>query len=272
MVDQNTFTETIREVAEIIRTSAEPMSREEILGYFKDMELNTEQENMVLEFLLTSHDEQEEEETEETEEPEVNTAVEVEEGEAEDAQTGKNDEPEDVLPDSPMFQMYLEELKNLPEYSEKEQIAMYQALLAGDESMVHKISDGWMKNVLTMAKNLALSSEGFEDVVQEGNMALFLKLSDLCGSKEKCDVEAELERAIEEAMKASIREMAGEDDSENAILGKVSLVNEAKNYLAKEKGSEPSMQEVGDYTKMSQEELADIYELIKKADVKKQGK
>ena len=61
MVDQNTFTETIREVAEIIRTSAEPMSREEILGYFKDMELNTEQENMVLEFLLTPHEEPEEE-------------------------------------------------------------------------------------------------------------------------------------------------------------------------------------------------------------------
>lgn len=267
MVDQNTFTETIREVAEIIRTSAEPMSREEILGYFKDMELNTEQENMVLEFLLTPHDEPEEEETED---PEVDVAAEAEE--AEDEKSEKKDDPEDILPDSPMFQMYLEELKDLPEYSGEEQIAMYQALLAGDESMVRKISDGWMKNVLTMAKNLALSSEGFEDVVQEGNMALFLKLSDLCGSKEKCDVEAELERAIEEAMKASIREMAGEDDSENAILGKVSLVNEAKNYLAKEKGSEPSMQEVGDYTKMSQEELADIFELIKKADVKKQGK
>ncbi len=267
MVDQNTFTENIREVAEIIRTSAEPMSREEILGYFKDMELNTEQENMVLEFLLTPHNEPEEEETED---PEVDAAAEAEE--AEDEKSEKKDDPEDILPDSPMFQMYLEELKDLPEYSEEEQIAMYQALLAGDESMVRKISDGWMKNVLTMAKKLALSSEGFEDVVQEGNMALFLKLSDLCGSKEKCDVESELEQAIEEAMKASIREMAGEDDSENAILGKVSLVNEAKNYLAKEKGSEPSMQEVGDYTKMSQEELTDIYELIKKADVKKQGK
>ena len=267
MTDQNTFTENIREVAEIIRTSAEPMSREEILGYFKDMELNTEQENMVLEFLLTPHNEPEEEETED---PEVDAAAEAEE--AEDEKSEKKDAPEDILPDSPMFQMYLEELKDLPEYSEEEQIAMYQALLAGDESMVRKISDGWMKNVLTMAKKLALSSEGFEDVVQEGNMALFLKLSDLCGSKEKCDVESELEQAIEEAMKASIREMAGEDDSENAILGKVSLVNEAKNYLAKEKGSEPSMQEVGDYTKMSQEELTDIYELIKKADVKKQGK
>ena len=90
MVDQNTFTETIREVAEIIRTSAEPMSREEILGYFKDMELNTEQENMVLEFLLTPHEEPEEEETEESK---VDEAAEKEEEEAEDAQTGKNDEP-----------------------------------------------------------------------------------------------------------------------------------------------------------------------------------
>ena len=81
MVDQNTFTETIREVAEIIRTSAEPMSREEILGYFKDMELNTEQENMVLEFLLTPHEEPEEEETEESK---VDEAAEKEEEEAEE--------------------------------------------------------------------------------------------------------------------------------------------------------------------------------------------
>ena len=34
MLDQNTFTETIRAVQDIIRTSAEPMTREEILSYF----------------------------------------------------------------------------------------------------------------------------------------------------------------------------------------------------------------------------------------------
>ena len=39
MLDQNTFTETIRAVQDIIRTSAEPMTREEILSYFKDMDL-----------------------------------------------------------------------------------------------------------------------------------------------------------------------------------------------------------------------------------------
>ena len=35
MLDQNTFTETIRAVQDIIRTSAEPMTREEILSYFR---------------------------------------------------------------------------------------------------------------------------------------------------------------------------------------------------------------------------------------------
>ena len=53
MLDQNTFTETIRAVQDIIRTSAEPMTREEILSYFKDMDLNAQQEEMVLEFLST---------------------------------------------------------------------------------------------------------------------------------------------------------------------------------------------------------------------------
>ena len=64
MLDQSVFTETILEVAEIIRTSATPLSKEEILSYFKEMELNEQQENMVLEFLLTPHEEEETDEAE----------------------------------------------------------------------------------------------------------------------------------------------------------------------------------------------------------------
>ena len=62
MLDQSVFTETIHEVAEIIRTSATPLSKEEILSYYKEMEINEQQEYMVLEFLLTPHEEEEAEE------------------------------------------------------------------------------------------------------------------------------------------------------------------------------------------------------------------
>ena len=77
MLDQNTFTETIRAVQDIIRTSAEPMTREEILSYFKDMDLNAQQEEMVLEFLSTPHDDPQPEENEpETKEAEYEETAE----------------------------------------------------------------------------------------------------------------------------------------------------------------------------------------------------
>lgn len=271
MLDQSVFTETIHEVAEIIRTSATPLSKEEILSYFKEMELNEQQENMVLEFLLTPHEEEEAEENEGGEQEaadwqetsDASVLAQNDPGKKEE----KNAEP-DVLPESKMFQMYLEEIGSLPVYSEKKQEEMYQKLLAGDESVINLISNSWMIKVLEIAKKLAVTSEGFEDVIQEGNMALFLKLTELCGCEEKTDVEAELQGAVETAMKSSILAEEGEDEDEKAMVGKLALVNEAKKYLAEEKGREATVQELAAYTQLTEEELSDILLLIQKADQK----
>jgi RNA polymerase primary sigma factor len=275
MLDQSVFTETIHEVAEIIRTSATPLSKEEILSYFKEMELNEQQESMVLEFLLTPHEEEEaEEETEENEGGEQEAADWQETSDASvlaqkdpDKKEEKNAEP-DVLPETKVFQMYLEEISSLPVYSGKKQEEMYQKLLAGDESVINPISDSWMIKVLETARKLAVTSEGFEDVIQEGNMALFLKLTELCGCEEKTDVEAELQGAVETAMKSSILAEEGEDEDEKAMVGKLALVNEAKKYLAEENGREATVQELAAYTQLTEEELSDILLLIQKADQK----
>ena len=264
-------------MAEIIRTSATPLSKEEILGYFKEMELNEQQENMVLEFLLTPHEEEdaEEEEAEETEAEEAQETAEWQDTtDASVFMQSDSDKKEaetkeaDCLPESKMFQMYLEEISSLPVYSETKIEEMYQKLLAGDESVIHTISDSWMIKVLELAKKLAVSSEGFEDVIQEGNMALFLKLTELCGSQEKTDVEAELQNAVEEAMKSSILAEEGEDEDEKAMVGKLALVNEAKKYLADEKGREATLSELAEYTQLTEEELSDILLLIQKANQK----
>ena len=117
MLDQNTFTETIRAVQDIIRTSAEPMTREEILSYFKDMDLNAQQEEMVLEFLSTPHDDPQPEENEpETKEAEYEETAEKEEiKESSAKKESAKDSVTDNISTSPMFQMYLEELKDIPE-------------------------------------------------------------------------------------------------------------------------------------------------------------
>lgn len=300
MLDQNTFIETVQSVAEIIRTSAEPIGRDEIMSYFKDMELNKAQEDMVFEFLITPHEQEDESagdyeeksredelhedelhEDEASENAALNNVI-YSEGDSMDAIAGgKNDkekqdneaEPDidedSLIPDSPMFRMYLEELEEIPNYTKAEQDDMYKKLLAGDESVIHTISNFWLKSVLAMAKKLAVTSEGFEDVVQEGNMGLFMCLTELCGCGDEIDVEKELLDAIEESMKACIREQTGEDESENTVVGKVSLVNRAVEKLKSDKGFEPSLSELSGYTGVDEEELENLLELIKKADVEK---
>ncbi len=253
MLDRNSFMETLREVAEIIRTSATPLSREEILSYFKDMELTDEQKNMVFEYLLTPHEEENNQQEEVEDEAE---AVEV-----------KTDS-EDYMPTGKTFQMYLEDITNLPLYTENEYEDMYRRLLGGEQELVKVLSDSWLCKVLEMAKKYASPKYNLEDVIQEGNIGLFIKLGELCGCNEAIDVESELTEAVDNAMKTYISQVTGEDDSENTVLGKVNLINEAIKYLSDKNGHEPSISELSEYTKMEPEELADITKIIEDAEKK----
>lgn len=277
MVDQNTFIETVQSVSQIIRTSADPIGREEIMSYFKDMDLNKAQEDLIFDFLLNHHDEpengQEDVETENTDEvSEKNTDIIYSEGEPigqkKDTASDENDDGFDedsLIPDSPMFKMYLEELDEIPEYSKEEQDELYKKLLNGDESVIHTISNMWLKSVLDMAKKLAVTKEGFEDVVQEGNMALFMHLTELCGAGENENIEDEILEVIEAAMKECIRDQTGESENENAMVGKVSLVSRAVEHLKSQNGTDPSAQELSEYTSVPADELSSILELLKKA-------
>lgn len=285
MLDQNTFMETVREVSEIIRTASEPLSREEILGYFAAMELNETQKEMVLEYLLKPEKDavsqkgtvdsdaaeeeiidedllEEEEGTLESEE----TSEALESGRRVEKSPKKGNQASE-LPDSPVFRMYLEEVGGISLCTPEELQKLYGQLSEGDDGVIGRISENWMHRILEQVKRLSVAAEDFSDVVQEGNMALFMKLSELCGSNTApTDVEAMLDRAVEAAMKGYIDEITGEDDVENAVVGKVTLVNEARKYLMEQNGQEPSIRELAKYTKMSASELRDMLDFIQKAE------
>jgi RNA polymerase primary sigma factor len=262
MLDQNTFTETIREVSEIIRTTETPLSREEILQYFDKMELNENQKNMVLDYLSKAQPEPEAESEESEDGEEAVESIEV--NESEDVNT---------LPDSPVFQMYLEEIQGLSLCTDEELSLLYEELWKGNASAIERISENWMLRILEQAKKLSVAAEDFSDVIQEGNMALFMKLSELCGAENNVEnpvkigeIESMLHQAVEAAMKNYLQGITGEDDVENAVVGKVTLVNEARKYLMEENSREPSLQELSKYTKMSVAELREMMDLIQRAE------
>lgn len=279
MLDQGLFTETIHEVAKIIRVSQGNMTREEILGYFKDMDLNEEQQNMVLEFLLNPHPEDEpiaenapsQEETSQSDDSETDDERAGANKKIGKAAKGSDSTASDEAESTGVFQMYLDELRELSTYSKEKQEKMYQALLGGDESVIADITNCWLPVVLENAKKLTESNDpdSLQDVVQEGNMALFLCLTELCGSHEKIDVESELATEIENAMKSCILEEEGDVESEDAMVGRIALVNEAVKYLEKEKGMKPGIAELAEYTKVPASELDEILLYIEKAEQKK---
>lgn len=260
MLDQNLFTETIREVAEIIRTSRDALSEEDILKYFESMELNDTQKHMVLEYLLKSQTATEDSSDDsENNEKLRDEDEQVQEYFKEDA---------DELPQSPVFQMYMDEIRELSICTKEELEDFYEDLLEGEVEALKKISDSWMIRVVDIAKELSVTPEDFSDVIQEGNMELFMKLSELCGSQERVDVEQTLEASIFMAMKAYVQELGIEDNVENTMVGKATLVNEARKYLMEENGQEPTISELVAYTHMDVGELGEIMDMIQRAENK----
>lgn len=77
MIDKVKFMETLRSVAEVAKVAQEPLTREEIISYFDDIELNEEQLTMVYNYLQNPMLGQEEP----TKEEEVTEEIESEEDE-----------------------------------------------------------------------------------------------------------------------------------------------------------------------------------------------
>lgn len=187
MLDRNSFMETLRSVAEIRRTSTEPLSKEEVLKYFEGMELTEEQTEMVYQYLLLP--------------PEVQTAEPEPEEEEEPAQIVEEPEEENIY-----FKMYLEELEQIEEMSEEEMRAAYKKLLDGDSSVIAPISESWLRSIAELAIPYAAQGANLQDVIQEGNMGLLLKLYELAGAGEVAAVDAILEGAVSAAMIAYTEE------------------------------------------------------------------
>ncbi len=187
MLDRNAFMETLRSVAEIQRTSTEPLSKEDILKYFDGMELTEEHLEMIYQYLQLP--------------PEVQTAEPEPEEEEEPQQIVEEPEEENVY-----FKMYLEDLDAIEEMSAEEMQAAYDKLLAGDASVIGAISESWLRSIAQLAIPYAAQGANLQDVIQEGNMGLLIKLSELVGAGNVPAMDAVLEGAVSAAMIAYTEE------------------------------------------------------------------
>ncbi len=272
MVDRALFMETLRAVQEIAKASPEPMGREEIQEFFKNMELSSEQQELIYQYFQKAM------------EPLPERAGHSANGSEQIAgKTGKSGRPsaETENPESSggrktahskHYQMYLNEINKISDLSQEGKTELYQSLLDGEQSAVSAISAQWLKRITGIAKSYVTDRALVEDLVQEGNMGLLLGMEQLLGAGEQYRelalhseaMERQLETYVREAMEEYRREMEGTDNGESAVLAKVNLLYEAQKVLAEENGTIPDIQELSEYTRIPADEVRDILALSQK--------
>lgn len=301
MIDRNTFLETLREVAAIASASDGPLSAEEIHRYFADMELSEEQEKLVYEYLKLPPEAREvqtgeaasDADTEKAKQEDFqtldaawpvgttgacgtkqNVSVKTQEqdiaeeisggkvknGDGEKGEASVGSVTPEKISSSHYYQMYLEEVRARSKEDKVQLNALYEKAAAGDDSVTGEIVDAWLMRIIRMAGEYADVPVNAEDLIQEGNMALWMALGAL--PQMPADrLDAYLTERVTEGFASYIREVTGEADQTQAMLGKAALLHEAREFLAKENGQDPSIRQLAEYTHLSAEEIRDILAL-----------
>lgn len=255
MIDKVKFMETLRSVAEVAQVAESPLTREEIISYFDDIELTDDQITMIFDYLKNAGTESEAKEDNPVEEEEESTQS--EDGYDAFAQAIEN---------SKFLAMYLEDLAQINILSKSELQEMYVRLLDGDERVIARITDDWLIKVVELAKTYNTYDVNLEDLIQEGNIGLVRGINQLLASKKMIDVEEYIKESVQLAMETYIDEENQEDDWEETIIAKTTLINEARKALAEENVAIPTIEELAEYTKISKQEIDDIMRLLKEED------
>ena len=107
-----------------------------------------------------------------------------------------------------------------------------------------------------------------DEIIAEGNVGLMMAMQIIGQNREEyilqngsLDYEkffGTLDLEITHAMERYIDETTAAKDWESAMLAKTNLLHEATKYMAEEMGRMPTIEELSEYTKISQDEIKDI--------------
>ncbi len=147
-------------------------------------------------------------------------------------------EPEAADPEEEkLYEFYLEDLEGIKPLSTEEENALREQLLHGTQAAQkaakERLTEGNLRFVVQQAKKQSGKGASLNDLIQEGNMALFMALEDYDGSDDLAD---HLEKSVKNALKALIREETGYERAEERMTVEANRILEATKEMEEEEG------------------------------------
>lgn len=219
------FAQTLEKVKTIAKEQGNCISEEQVKEEFAALDLNNEQLQMVFDYLVKHK-------------VGINEPVNVDDY--------LTDEERNYLQD------YLNELAELPAYSEGEKEAITLSAMAGDVDAQGRLTEIYLPDVVEIAKLYTGQDVLLEDLIGEGNVAVAIGVT-MLGCLEKPDeAQGMLGKMIMDAMEAHIAENASNEKADLAVVNKVNKVMEAAKELAEELRRKVTVEELAQETKLSE--------------------
>ena len=163
--------------------------------------------------------------------------------------------------DTSYLNMYLEELKDLPEVTDGEKRAVMMSALAQDSSACSKLTEIFLPQVVEIAKLYAGQGALVEDLIGEGNVALSMGVTMLDCIESIDEIDGFLAKMIMDAMEEYISDDTDSHQAGEKVLDKVNLVNDKSKEMAEELLRKVTVEELAQEMQLEEEEIREAIRL-----------
>ncbi len=239
MNERTEFLEKLNGLLRLAKEQGNQITVEEVRAYFSQDALTEEQMMLVFDYLLAQK-------------VAVKGYVKVDEHEVQE-QTFSEEE-EAFLAD------YEKQLQSYDILTEEERPEIYRRASTGDGDALSRLMEGYLHEVLRIAKEMHRPEVFIGDLIQEGSLGLVLGVECLADEDPKRVHEAILQQ-VRQSMQLLLDEQTELASRDKKMVEKVQTLDESIQTLTEELGRKVSIDELAVYMGMEIEEIEDILKL-----------
>lgn len=218
------FAKTLEDVRKLAKEQGNCVSEEQVKEAFAALDLDNDQLQMVFDYLVKHK-----------------------------VGIGQPVDPDEYLTDEERnyLQDYLDEIEQLPPYTQGEKEACIISAMAGEMDAQNRLVEMYLPAVIDVAKIYAGQGVLLEDLIGEGNLALAFGTGMLGSLESPAEADGLLGKMIMDAMEDYIQEHAANEKADQKIADKVNKVTEKAKVLSEELHRKVTVEELAEETGMS---------------------
>ena len=154
-----------------------------------------------------------------------------------------------------LLEIYLKDLKSIPQASELQKKELMQAASSGRQEAKKQLAELYLMQAVQIAATYRGQGVSLADLIQEANIGLMEALSETKITEKQIltSIENTLKRAIEEENKAS--------KTGKQLAERLNLLSDTAKELASQHGKEPTIKELAEYLHITEEEVQNDIQL-----------